>query len=139
MAVSRCVALFPLRDAATFVCLLSCTLFLIPLFKVIFMISESTAAYEAICEITPPTGDEELPTAVVVSCEPLGEGFQPLLSPDDCELAEQIVKLDAGVAKLLEERYGVTDIGENREHAGSLFKDGMHTAYRCITTYSSST
>lgn len=76
------------------------------------MISESTAAYEAICEITPPKGDEELPTAVVVSWKPLGEGFQPLLSPDDCDLAEQIVKLDAGVAKLLEERYGITDIGE---------------------------
>eukprot|EP00752_Nemacystus_decipiens_P016054 g14351.t2 len=86
--------------------------------QVIFMISESTAAYEAICEITPPVGDDDeglLPTAVVVSCKPLGEGFQPLLSPDDCDLAEQIVKLDAGVAKLLDERYGITDIGADLE------------------------
>lgn len=81
------------------------------------MISESTAAYEAICEITPPAGDEEQPTALVVSCKPLGEGFQPLLSPDDCDLAEQIVKLDAGVAKLLEERYGITDIGEKEQRS----------------------
>lgn len=86
------------------------------MFKVIFMISESTAAYEAICEITPATTDKELPTAAVVSCKPLGEGFQPLLSPDDCDLAERIVKLDAGVAKLLEERYGITEIGK-RGHA----------------------
>lgn len=74
------------------------------------MISESTAAYEALVEISGDNGDA--PTGTVTSCEPLGKGFQPLLSPDDCDLTESIVKLDDGVAKLLEERYGITDIGE---------------------------
>ncbi|CAN0232551.1 unnamed protein product, partial [Ectocarpus sp. 4 AP-2014] len=78
--------------------------------QVIFMVSESTAAYEALVEITLATGSDP-PVAAVISCNPLGQGFQPLLSPDDCDLAEKIVKLDAGVAKLLEERYGITDIG----------------------------
>ena len=75
------------------------------------MVSESTAAYEALMEITTAAGSDP-PVASVVSCEQLGQGFQPLLSPDDCDLAEKIVKLDAGVANLLEERYGVTDLGE---------------------------
>lgn len=79
-------------------------------------------------EITPATGDAELPTAVVVSCKPLGEGCQPLLSPDDCDLAEQIVKLDAGVAKLLEKRYGITDIGERAQHA---VKNGTQAIHHC--------
>ncbi|CBN75262.1 amine oxidase [Ectocarpus siliculosus] len=78
--------------------------------QVIFMCSESTAAYEALVEIMSAAGSDP-PVAAVVSCKPLGQGFQPLLSPDDCDLAEKIVKLDAGVAKLLEERYGITDIG----------------------------
>lgn len=79
------------------------------------MIPQSTAAYEAACEITEQNEKLEV---TVVSCEPLGEGFQPLLSPDDCDLAERIVKLDAGVAKLLEERYNITDIGETLDREG---------------------
>ncbi|CAM9549635.1 unnamed protein product, partial [Hapterophycus canaliculatus] len=77
--------------------------------QVIFMVSETTAAYEALVEIK-KVDNGDGPAAIVTSCAPLGDGFQPLLSPDDCDLAESIVKLDAGVAKLLEERYGIMDI-----------------------------
>lgn len=83
--------------------------------QVIFMTPESGAGYEAIVELPTPSSEGQTAgeiTGEVLSCDALGDSFQPLLSPDDCELAEEIVKLDAGVARLLEERYSITDIGE---------------------------
>ena len=35
---------------------------------------------------------------------------QPLFSPDDCDLAEKLVKESDEIAKLVQERYGNTDI-----------------------------
>ncbi|CAN0406714.1 unnamed protein product, partial [Ectocarpus sp. 12 AP-2014] len=50
--------------------------------QVIFMVPESTAAYEALVKIASATGSDP-PVASLISCNPLGQGFQPLLSPDD--------------------------------------------------------
>lgn len=36
--------------------------------------------------------------------------MQPLASPDDCFLAEEIVKGDPGIQALLREQYNVTDL-----------------------------
>jgi len=46
----------------------------------------------------------------VVSSKTLPADAQPLLSPADCELAEEVAKGDARVAELLAERYGITDL-----------------------------
>ena len=35
---------------------------------------------------------------------------QPLLTPEDCVLAEDIAKADAGVAAMVKEAYGITDL-----------------------------
>ena len=35
---------------------------------------------------------------------------QPLLTPEDCVLAEDIAKADAGVAAMVREAYGITDL-----------------------------
>ena len=56
------------------------------------------------------TPDEETEEAAVTSCEPIPDGCQPLFSPDDCDLAESIVKADPGVAELLKTRYGIDDL-----------------------------
>ena len=41
------------------------------------------------------------------------EGVQPLLTPDDCFLAEEIAKADPKVKELLAERYGIIDLEAN--------------------------
>lgn len=41
---------------------------------------------------------------------PQVEGVQPLASPDDCLLAEEIVKDDPAIQALLREQYNVTDL-----------------------------
>ena len=38
------------------------------------------------------------------------EGKQPLLTPEDCLLAEEIVKADPEVAAMLRDDYGITDL-----------------------------
>lgn len=57
-------------------------------------------------------GEDGMVEGKVVSWEELQVGVQPLISPDDCDLAEKIVKADAGMAKLLEQRYGITDLSK---------------------------
>jgi hypothetical protein len=47
---------------------------------------------------------------VVTRQAELPKGCQPLLTPDDCDLAEKITKADPKVAKLLKDRYGITDL-----------------------------
>lgn len=76
---------------------------------VIFITPTSCTSHEALVDISIQEGVGL--TADVVTCLPLAAGVQPLLSPDDCDLAESIVKLDAGVARLLKERYGIVDMG----------------------------
>mmetsp|Transcript_4506 Transcript_4506/g.18113 ORF Transcript_4506/g.18113 Transcript_4506/m.18113 type:complete len:213 (-) Transcript_4506:2008-2646(-) len=49
---------------------------------------------------------------VVASLSKLSDGAQPLLSPDDCALAEEIVRADASVAALLREQYGIGSMDE---------------------------
>lgn len=38
------------------------------------------------------------------------EGKQPLLTPEDCLLAEEIVKADPEIAAMLRDDYGITDL-----------------------------
>eukprot|EP01025_Chloroclados_australasicus_P031457 TRINITY_DN3179_c0_g5_i1.p1 TRINITY_DN3179_c0_g5~~TRINITY_DN3179_c0_g5_i1.p1 ORF type:complete len:672 (-),score=75.87 TRINITY_DN3179_c0_g5_i1:433-2448(-) len=52
------------------------------------------------------------PDAEVSEWVELGEGVQPLASPDDCFLAEEIIKQDPEIAKLVQERYGLNDLSQ---------------------------
>ena len=54
----------------------------------------------------------DLATGAVVREKTLPAGTQPMFSPDDCSLAEAIVKADAGVQRTLKERYGIENIDE---------------------------
>jgi hypothetical protein len=38
------------------------------------------------------------------------EDRQPLLTPEDCLLAEEIVKADSEIVELLKNQYGITDL-----------------------------
>ena len=38
------------------------------------------------------------------------EGKEPLLTPEDCLLAEEIVKADPNIAAMLHDDYGITDL-----------------------------
>ncbi|CAM9530669.1 unnamed protein product [Ascophyllum nodosum] len=76
------------------------------------MVPGSGLTYEATVVIVPAPGGASGLVGDVVNCTPLALGTQPLLSPEDFNLAENIVKEDAAVAKLLKERYHITDIGE---------------------------
>ena len=48
--------------------------------------------------------------ATILSTNQLGKGVQPLLTPDDCDLAESISKASPEVQRALAERYGITDM-----------------------------
>jgi primary-amine oxidase len=47
----------------------------------------------------------------VVFAKDLPKGVQPLLTPEDCDLAEAIVQSSPEVAAVMKERYGITDMG----------------------------
>jgi primary-amine oxidase len=49
-------------------------------------------------------------TAIVISCETLPAGVQPMLTPDDCELAELLIHQSTEIATILYERYNITNI-----------------------------
>jgi primary-amine oxidase len=38
------------------------------------------------------------------------EGKEPLLTPEDCLLAEELVKADPEIAAMLRDDYGITDL-----------------------------
>lgn len=48
--------------------------------------------------------------ACVVSDHVLSRHTQPVLTPDDCELAERIVRQDQSVASLIRKHYGLTEL-----------------------------
>ena len=54
----------------------------------------------------------DLVTEQVVYHKDLPLGTQPMLTPEDCDLAEAIVKSSDYVKKVLLERYGITDISK---------------------------
>lgn len=54
----------------------------------------------------------DLAAGQVHSVKVLPAGTIAMFTPDDCFLAERIVKEDAGVRRLLDERYGITDMDE---------------------------
>jgi len=54
----------------------------------------------------------DLTAGQVQNSKTLPAGTIALFSPDDCFLAERIVKEDAGVRGLLKDRYGITDMDE---------------------------
>lgn len=99
--------------------------------QVIFMVPSSGAAYEAIVELT--HGDDkgaEL-KGDISNCEILPAGSQPLLTPDDCNLAERIVKADEGIATLLKERYGIINLGETVNHMVLFIPVFRHILFYC--------
>eukprot|EP00899_Mesostigma_viride_P025592 jgi/Mesvir1/6217/Mv00897-RA.1 len=59
-------------------------------------------AYRAVVRL--PDGE------IVSKCTPIPNGLQPLLTPDDCFLAEAIVKEDPTIVQAVRERYGVEDL-----------------------------
>lgn len=68
-----------------------------------------------IVALNPTTGiaseyDVNLETGKVVHANELPKGVQPLLTPEDCDLAEAIVQSSKEVARLLSERYSITDM-----------------------------
>ena len=50
-----------------------------------------------------------LPNSSILKYVDLPPGTQPMLTPDDCFLAENIVKQSKEVQTVLMERYGITD------------------------------
>ena len=52
----------------------------------------------------------DLASQAVVSSKALPKGVQPLLTPEDCDLAEEIMKSSEQVQQILKERYGIDDI-----------------------------
>jgi len=68
-----------------------------------------------IVALNPTTGiaseyDVDLETGKVISSIDLPRGVQPLLTPEDCFLAEEIIQSSEEMAKLIFERYGITDM-----------------------------
>ena len=51
-----------------------------------------------------------LPNNSILKYVDLPPGTQPMLTPDDCFLAENIVKQSKEVQMVLMERYGITDV-----------------------------
>lgn len=54
----------------------------------------------------------DLESQTVVSHKILEKGQQPLLTPEDCELAESIVQSSKEVRRVLQDRYGISDIAK---------------------------
>ncbi|GAX22918.1 primary-amine oxidase [Fistulifera solaris] len=77
--------------------------------------SAAPARHAHIITVEPPTGKAteyvvRLVDQTIVSTLELPLGTQPLFTPDDCDLAEQVVQQSPEVAAALEERYGITDM-----------------------------
>ena len=64
-------------------------------------------AYELTVELA---GNDE--DAKIVFEKALPAGVQPLLTPEDCELAEEIVRESTDLASILKERYGIQSMAE---------------------------
>lgn len=52
----------------------------------------------------------DLASQSVVSSKDLVKGVQPMFTPEDCDLAEEIAKSSPELKKAVEERYGITNI-----------------------------
>jgi primary-amine oxidase len=68
-----------------------------------------------IVTLNPTTGiaseyQVDLETSEVVSSVNLPKGVQPLLTPEDCDLAEKIVQTSKQIADIMSDRYGITDM-----------------------------
>lgn len=59
--------------------------------------------------------------ASVTSVKDLERGVQPLLTPDDCDLAESISKSSPELQAALKERYGITDMSRIAADPWSVF------------------
>jgi primary-amine oxidase len=66
-----------------------------------FVVPRTGLAYEA--RVALPHGE-------LLSKTELPPGTQPVLTPDDCDLAESIVKTSPELCALVEKRYGITDV-----------------------------
>lgn len=74
--------------------------------EVITVEPETGAAKEYVVSLLPPA------EAKVISVIELPLGTQPMLTPDDCFLAEEIVQSSEEVQKVLKERYSIDDISK---------------------------
>eukprot|EP00977_Amphora_coffeiformis_P017369 scaffold5610_cov157-Amphora_coffeaeformis.AAC.3 len=54
----------------------------------------------------------DLATKQVVKSNPLPKGVQPLITPEDCDLAEEIMKSSPEIQKILKERYGIDNVND---------------------------
>jgi primary-amine oxidase len=68
-----------------------------------------------IVSLNPMTGiaseyQVDLETSEVVSSVNLPKGVQPLLTPEDCDLAEKIVQTSKQIADIMSDRCGITDM-----------------------------
>ena len=85
-----------------------------------WMTTNSTAAlprHAEVVALNPTTGivtelQVSLDEEVVVKHEELPKGTQPLLTPEDCDLAEAIAQSSKELQQVLLERYGITDVAK---------------------------
>lgn len=77
--------------------------------EVLYSLPSAAISYKAIVrlDVDSVRGDIE---GTVISTHAIPEKCQPLFSPDDCNLAETIVKSDLTVVALLKSRYGIEDL-----------------------------
>jgi len=54
----------------------------------------------------------DLKASSITSYDDLPRGIQPMLIPEDCDLAEAIVKQSEEVQQVLQDRYGITDMSK---------------------------
>ena len=75
---------------------------------VLVQVLPATVTVELLVSWTTPRQDDTPPTTLHIGdCLVLPRHMQPLLTPDDCTLAESIVHQSAWVKQVLEERYGI--------------------------------
>ena len=75
---------------------------------VVVQVVPATVTVELLVSWTTPRQDDTPPTTLHIGdCLVLPRHMQPLLTPDDCTLAESIVHQSPWVKQVLEERYGI--------------------------------
>ena len=78
--------------------------------EVLVLNSTTGIATELTVGLSANDGDTVVGT--VSSSQDLPRGVQPMLTPEDCELAEEVCKASPEVLEALQERYGITDMNQ---------------------------
>lgn len=74
--------------------------------EVVALNPDTGIATELLIALNDDSSDE----ATVTKCQDLPPGVQPMFSPEDCDLAEEICKASEEVMAALKERYGIDDM-----------------------------